>query len=101
MAFRDYVSEAKALFDKLLPDNQITEIDYEGPTIVVYTKNIDLFSRRDDIARQIAQELRRRVMIRPDPSIMEPEKEAEETIRNIVPPRPGYRTSTSSLTRER
>ena len=71
MSFRDYLSEARSIFEKLYPDNQITEVDYEGPTIVVYTKNLDLFSHRDDLAKQIAQELRRRIAIRPDPSILD------------------------------
>ena len=69
MSFRDYLSEARSIFDRLYPDNKITEIDYEGSTIVVYTKDQNLFSQRDDLARQIAQELRRRIAIRPDPSI--------------------------------
>jgi KH/beta-lactamase-domain protein len=85
MSFRDYLSEARSIFDRLYPDNKITEIDYEGSTIVVYTKDQNLFSQRDDLARQIAQELRRRIAIRPDPSIMLDEKEAEEKIKKIMP----------------
>ena len=48
MSFRDYLSEARSIFDRLYPDNKITEIDYEGSTIVVYTKDQNLFSQRDD-----------------------------------------------------
>ena len=58
MSFRDYLSEARQIFDKLYPNNQITEVDYEGPTIVVYTKDENLFSKREDLAKQIAQEIR-------------------------------------------
>ncbi|MCL4453941.1 beta-CASP ribonuclease aCPSF1 [Ferroplasma sp.] len=85
MSFRDYLSEARSIFDRLYPDNKITEIDYEGSTIVVYTKDQNLFSDRDDLARQIAQELRRRIAIRPDPSIMSEEKDADGKIREIIP----------------
>ena len=91
MSFRDYLSEARSIFDKLYPDNQITEVDYEGPTIVVYTKNLDLFSHRDDLAKQIAQELRRRIAIRPDPSILLPEEEATLIIHEIIPEEAGFR----------
>ncbi len=91
MSFRDYLSEARSIFDKLYPDNQITEVDYEGPTIVVYTKNLDLFSHRDDLAKQIAQELRRRIAIRPDPSILLSEEEATAIISNIIPETAGFR----------
>ncbi|WP_276935946.1 beta-CASP ribonuclease aCPSF1 [Ferroplasma acidiphilum] len=85
MSFRDYLSEARSIFDRLYPDNKITEIDYEGSTIVVNTKDQNLFSDRDDLARQIAQELRRRIAIRPDPSIMSEEKDADGKIREIIP----------------
>ncbi|MCL4340586.1 MAG: beta-CASP ribonuclease aCPSF1, partial [Candidatus Thermoplasmatota archaeon] len=91
MSFRDYLSEARSIFDKLYPDNQITEVDYEGPTIVVYTKNLDLFSHRDDLAKQIAQELRRRIAIRPDPSILLSEEEATVIINGIIPESAGFR----------
>ncbi|MEM0158584.1 MAG: beta-CASP ribonuclease aCPSF1 [Thermoplasmataceae archaeon] len=91
MSFRDYLAETRAIFDRLYPDNQITEVDYEGPNIVVYTKNLDLFSRREDLARQIAQEMRRRIAIRPDPSIMIAEDEAAAIIQEIIPAEAGFK----------
>src|SRR5579875_2523810 len=91
MSFKDYLSEARAIFDRLYPDNQITEVDYEGPNIVVYTKNLELFSRRDDLAKQIAQEMRRRISIRPDPSIMLSEDEAIKIIQEIIPENAGFK----------
>ncbi|HLH86184.1 MAG TPA: beta-CASP ribonuclease aCPSF1 [Thermoplasmataceae archaeon] len=91
MSFKDYLSEARAIFDRLYPDNQITEVDYEGPNIVVYTKNLELFSRRDDLAKQIAQEMRRRISIRPDPSIMISEDEAIKIIQEIIPENAGFK----------
>ena len=91
MAFKDYISETRNIFDRLYPDNKITEIDYEGPNIVVYTKDEVLFSRRDDLARQIAMEIRRRILIRPDPSIMEDEDRAREKISAIIPESAGLK----------
>ncbi len=89
MSFKDYLSEAREIFDRLYPDNKITEVDYEGPTIVVYTKDEELFSNREDLAKQIAQEMRRRITIRPDPSILLAEDEAKEKIENIIPSEAG------------
>ncbi len=89
MSFRDYLEETRVIFDKLYPDNKITDIDYEGPTIVVYTKDPELFARRDDLARQIAQDIRRRIAIRPDPSILTPEESAKEQIAKIIPEKAG------------
>lgn len=91
MSFRDYLSEARGLFDQLFPDNQITEVDYEGPNIVAYTKNLDLFSKGEDIVKQIAQQLRRRLFLRPDPSIMSPEEEGLKIIQELLPEDAGYK----------
>ncbi|PYB68612.1 beta-CASP ribonuclease aCPSF1 [Thermoplasma sp. Kam2015] len=89
MGFHDYIEETRQIFDRLYPDNKITEIDYEGPTIVVYTKDPELFAKRDDLARQIAQEIRRRIAIRPDPSILLPEDQARDSIEKIIPKEAG------------
>ena len=53
--------------------------------VVIYTKNLDEFADNNDIVRQLAQGLRRRVSIRPDPSLLADEKEAEAKIREIIP----------------
>ncbi|MCL4329350.1 MAG: beta-CASP ribonuclease aCPSF1 [Candidatus Thermoplasmatota archaeon] len=89
MGFKDYLADARAIFDRLYPDNKITTIEYEGPNIIVYTKDENLFSKRDDLARQIAQELRRRIVIRPDPEIMQPEEESKSIIEKLVPEKAG------------
>lgn len=89
MSSRDYLSEIREIFDRLYPDNRISEVDYEGPNIVVYTRSTDLFSKREDLAIQIAQEIKRRVIIRPDPSILSDEDHAREEILKIVPENAG------------
>ncbi|MGC8629962.1 MAG: beta-CASP ribonuclease aCPSF1 [Thermoplasmata archaeon] len=63
----------------------ITSIDFEGSVIVVYTKDIDYFSSNPDTVKKIAQTIRRRVSIRPDPSLLMPEEEARAEILKIVP----------------
>jgi len=39
-------------------------VDFEGPVIVIYTKNLEEFAHNNDLVRQLAQSLRRRVAIR-------------------------------------
>ena len=85
MVYKDYVEEVRTIFNRLFSDNGITDIVYEGPNIIVYTKNEELFSQRDDIARKVAQEIRRRIAIRPDQSIMGDEETARKKIENIIP----------------
>ena len=91
MVFRDYIEEAKAIFDKLVPENGITEVVYEGPNIIVYTKNEQLFANREETAVKVAQEIRRRIAIRPDPSIMKGENESRKIAEEVIPKSAGLK----------
>jgi len=71
---------------KIVPKEiEITSIDFEGPVVVLYTKHLEAMSQNNDIIRQLAQGLRRRVAIRPDPAMLADEATSEEKIRRIIP----------------
>ena len=61
---------------KNLPLNaDITEVKFEGPEIVIYTKNKDFFRDNERIIKSIVSSLKKRIEVRPDATItMEPEK---------------------------
>ncbi len=86
MGLEDILSSARDIVRKVVPSTvEITDIEFEGPTLVIYTKNMDVFAENNDIVRQLAQSLRKRVTIRPDPSLLSPQDQAEATIREIIP----------------
>jgi len=86
MSVESVLSEAEKIIKKLVPDSiEITEIDFEGPVFVIYTKNLEEFAENNDIVRQLAQNLRRRVAIRPDPSLLQDDAIAEKAIREVIP----------------
>ncbi len=86
MSIEDILNEAKAVVKKVVPDHvEITQIDFEGPVIVVYTKNMEAFAESNDIVRQLAQNLRRRIAVRPDPSLLSKPEDAEAVIREVIP----------------
>ena len=86
MTIEDILSDAKRVVKQVVPDHvEITAIDFEGPTIVIYTKNIEIFAESNDLVRQIAQQLRRRIIVRPDPSLLSPSEDAERVIRETIP----------------
>ena len=68
---------------------QITRIEFEGPEIAVYIKNPKILVTHPDIAKDIAKKLKKRIVIRTDPSIRKPPKETEEIIKQLVPPEAG------------
>lgn len=80
------LAEAKDIVKKVVPSSvELTHIEFEGPVVVIYTRNIEVFADNQDIVRQLAQGLRRRVAIRPDPSLLVEPEEAEDTIRGLIP----------------
>jgi len=86
MNTEDIIKEVKKLIKTIIPPSiEITNIELEGPDIAIYTKNIEEFANNNDIVRQLAQGLRRRVAIRPDPSLLIETERAEIEIREIIP----------------
>ncbi|MEE9268009.1 MAG: beta-CASP ribonuclease aCPSF1, partial [Thermoplasmata archaeon] len=80
------LGEAENIVRKIIPEGvELTKVDLEGPVVVIYTRSMDVFADNRDLVRQLAQGLRRRVAIRPDPSLLSPVKEAEAAIRQFIP----------------
>ncbi|MCS7125442.1 MAG: beta-CASP ribonuclease aCPSF1 [Aigarchaeota archaeon] len=62
-------------------ESGITKIDFEGPRIAIYTKNQELFRNQDQVAKDLVNLIKKRVVIRSDESIRLPREEVEEKIR--------------------
>jgi len=86
MGIEKILEDAREAVKKTIPTNiEVTDIDFEGPVVVIYTKNLEEFAHNNDLVRQLAQSLRRRVAIRPDPKMLAETVDAEERIRKIIP----------------
>lgn len=86
MSVEKVLADARQAVEKVVPpDVEITNIELEGPVIVIYTKSMEVFAESNDMVRQLAQSLRRRVAIRPDPSLLVEEEKAEKSIKTIIP----------------
>jgi KH/beta-lactamase-domain protein len=87
MSAERILEEAREQVRKIVPAHlNITSIDFEGPVVVLYTQDMETFATNNDIVRQLAQGLRRRVAIRPDPSMLADPETVEQKIRDIIPP---------------
>lgn len=70
---------------KNLPDNKISDAVFEGANIVLYTKDKDFFLNNSGMIKDIVNMFKKRVELRPDPSIvLDPEK-AKKDIEKIIP----------------
>lgn len=67
-------------------DAAVTRIEYEGTKLAIYTKNPDLFLEQNQITRDLVSLIKKRVVIRSDPSIRLAPDEAEKKIREMLPP---------------
>src|SRR3989338_9137700 len=74
---------------KNLPENKISDVNFEGANIVLYTKDKDFFLNNNGLIKRIVDNIKKRVELRPDPSITMEMEEAEKVIRTIIPEEAG------------
>src|SRR3989344_786729 len=65
--------------------NLVSEANFEGANIVVYTTDKDFFRDGEDKIRGVVDKIKKRVELRADKSLLVSEAETEKTIRAIVP----------------
>lgn len=78
--------QIKETVSGLLPEKcEVTKIEMEGPEVAIYTKNPKAFFENENFVAKTAFELKKRVNIRTDKSLLLDQKEAEEKARQIIP----------------
>ncbi|MBI2564711.1 beta-CASP ribonuclease aCPSF1 [Candidatus Woesearchaeota archaeon] len=74
---------------KQLPAEKISDTAFEAANIVLYTKYKDYFLDNEGTIRNVVAEFKKRVELRPDPSIVEDPEKAEKKIKEIIPEEAG------------
>ena len=70
---------------KNLPEDRISAANFEGANIVLYTKDKDFFLNNNGLIKRIVDDIKKRVELRPDPSISMDIEKAEKEIKEIIP----------------
>lgn len=84
------MNEIKRIVREETPfSDAVVDIDFEGPKVVLYCKNLDLLVENGELIKELARKIRKRIILRPDPSILTDKEEAEKLIREIVPKEAG------------
>ncbi|MGC8586563.1 MAG: beta-CASP ribonuclease aCPSF1 [Candidatus Micrarchaeia archaeon] len=82
-------ARAEELFGKIrnmLPDSiGFVKAEFEGPDIVIYMKNPKPLYEDDTIIRNVASSIKKKLIIRSDPSVLMPPEKALEVITSLVP----------------
>ncbi len=75
----------ETIVEHMPKDAEITRIEFEGPRLAIYVKNVGLLAEQNYVVTEIVNLLHKRIVIRSDQSIRLPEREAEAYIRKIIP----------------
>ncbi len=63
----------------------ISDATFEGANIILYTKDKEFFLNQSSIIRDIVNNIKKRIELRPDPSLCMELEAAQESIKKIVP----------------
>jgi predicted metal-dependent RNase len=74
-----------AILENMPKEAEVTRIEFEGPRLAIYVKNVNLLMEQSHVVTDIVNLLHKRIVIRSDPSIRVPEKQAEDAIGKLIP----------------
>ena len=81
---KEQVEISQTILKKIPPEAEVTRIEYEGPALAVYTKKPEILVEQSYIIAEIVKLIRKRIVVRSDPSIRAKERETEKVIKKIV-----------------
>ncbi|MEM3857360.1 MAG: beta-CASP ribonuclease aCPSF1 [Thermoprotei archaeon] len=83
---KNHLSQIRTLiFSSFPPEGELNRIEFEGPEIALYCKNPAAVLSGDDVVRKMAKILKKRVVIRTDPSVRKSEAETIRILEKMIP----------------
>jgi len=84
-----YVEIRQCILQKIPEEIGITRIEFEGPRLAIYTKKPEMLIERQTIIADIVRLIKKRIVVRSDPSVRLDESVAERQIKDVVPEEAG------------
>jgi KH/beta-lactamase-domain protein len=81
---KDKIEISQYILEHVPTEAEVTRIEYEGPTLAVYTKRPEVLVEQSSLIANIVNVIRKRIVIRSDPSVRLSEADAEKKTREIV-----------------
>ncbi len=82
------LKELKETINKKVPRGvEVTDVEYEGPEMVIYTDNPEKFAAEQDLTKTLARGLRKRIVVRPN--ILGDTEVAYDMVKKVVPENAG------------
>ncbi len=86
MTAEDVLREIKGKVRATVPPSiDVSDVEFEGALVVLYTKHPHKFAEKEELIKQLAKMLQKRIVVRPDSSVITEEETAEKKIRQIIP----------------
>ena len=85
MASKILEETKKTIMDRLPERVQVAKVEFEGPELVIYTKNPEIITENGDLIRNLAKDIRKRIIIRSDKSVLLDPEETINKVHEIVP----------------
>ena len=86
MSVEDVIKEVKQAAKEIIPSHiNISNVAVESSNVILYTKDTDFISGNNDSVRTLAQKVRKRILVRADPSARNPIISARPKITEIIP----------------
>ncbi|MEM3696619.1 MAG: beta-CASP ribonuclease aCPSF1 [Candidatus Bathyarchaeia archaeon] len=82
---KDKVEISHYILEHVPKEAEVTRIEYEGPALAVYTKRPEILVEQSSTIADIVSIIRKRIVVRSDPSVRLQENEAERIAREIIP----------------
>jgi KH/beta-lactamase-domain protein len=76
---------SQTILEHIPKEAEVTRIEFEGPALAVYTKRPEILFEQSSIIANIVGLIRKRIVVRSDPTVRLAEKETTKIIEKVVP----------------
>ena len=83
---KDKVEISHYILENVPREAEVTRVEYEGPMLSVYAKKPEILVDQGNVIAEIVGVIRKRIVVRSDPSVRLPEVEAEKITRELIDP---------------
>ena len=83
---KDKIEISQYILGHVPKEAEVTRIEYEGSTLAVYAKKPEILVEQSNIVADIVNVIRKRIVIRSDPSVRLPETDSERMVKEIISP---------------
>ena len=75
----------KVIVREIPPEAKLTRVEFEGPSIIIYADNPNFLLENSEPIKRIVREIKKRVIVRADPSARKNTIDAKKIIEEIIP----------------